>query len=670
MTAVWAVIVALLPGALAAGLIPRGRERWVALAAAPVVSAGLLAACLAWLPLTGLPDGPIAMLVAQLVLAAALAGFAAIVARRQRMDPAAPTGAGPCPRRRDVVAASVSAVIAAAYGVVLVRGLPTTPGWDAMNHAFFVRRILDSGHATIQAACVTGGTAPHVICDFYPIGADVTWAQDMLLGGGSMSAAMNTDAAIVAPVALVLGTFALIRYLGARTLPAAAASLVTAFVGPLWPTFHTGRINEMLGPAFAPGAALLIAAAVRGRHRGRMGVLAALASAGMVMTHTYETIIVIPLALAAMVAAPSLPDAKRPRGVRHTSAGVVTGVAGTTVLLAPFVSGILGTPANAILYWPVFRGHPLASFRFWVTNLARYAPVGLPTPTAAGPPLRNLALMALAATIAVGVGVAVPASLTRRVRWALPFVVAWAVLTGLGVWTGTSVFAAKHVGVLWYNENERLRTIMIPVLGVMTVAGWYAIGLLAAGLLRRVRGHVRVARFGLPATASLAIAGAVVAAAWSPQELGHLRATAVAATPQGAQYERVYAWLKSHITPGQSVAFDRNIDFLAWAYGIDDVPPLNGPTTHAGPGLADYNARRQVISWLQNAPKAKPAGCLVQHYGVKYVAVGPPKLLLTVVKATINRDDLAKSPNVRLVHSDNGILVYEVTAAGSACPAE
>ncbi len=675
MTGLLAVLVGVLPGVVGAFLLPRGPERWAALAAAPVVSAGLVALPLAWLTHTPLPDGPVSVLVVELVLATALALVGvALTHRARRADPNPTPGPRPW---RDVAAAGLAAALPAAYGLSLVRGLPTTPGWDAINHAFFVRRMLDAGHASIETACVTGATAPHVACTFYPLAADVTWAQAVRLGGGTISAAMNTDAAVLAPVALVVGTFALLRYLGARTALAADAAMLTTFVGPLWPALDSGRVNEQLGPAYVPATALLLVLALRGRHRARLGLLAGLASAGIVLTHSYEALVVILIAVPAAFLASrreaSTDAGAGGRGARRLVrvAGVATGLLTLTVALGPLVPGILSTSGDVVTFAPAFRGRLVEAVRFYVTDLARYAPIGLPAPHPSGGPSLNPALAVLALGVAVGVAAAVPGCLTRRLRWARPWVLAWAVLTGLGIWSGVSEFAAHHIGALWYNEPERLRVMTIPVLGVLTVAGWYAVGLAGAAVLARVwRGAPAVAhRAGplLPRATAVATVAVVALAAWMPPERGHLRTGYVIRTPQGPQYARVYGWLADHVRPGGSVAFDRNIDFLAWAYGVDGVPPLYGPSTYAGPGMVDYRARRQVLAWLVGASGARPSGCLVRHYGVEYVAVGPPRLLLTVLRPTIDPARVAMSPNVRLVHSDGGLSVYAVTAAGAQC---
>ena len=81
LTVLAAIALATVPGGLLALALPPGRYRWAAWASAPALSLGLTAVAMGWLPRLGLPDGAVAVLVAELVLAAG-AVLAARVAPR------------------------------------------------------------------------------------------------------------------------------------------------------------------------------------------------------------------------------------------------------------------------------------------------------------------------------------------------------------------------------------------------------------------------------------------------------------------------------------------------------------------------------------------------------------------------------------------------------------
>jgi len=139
---------------------------------------------------------------------------------------------------------------------VLVLGrLAAPPGWDAMNHALLTGNILHTGSTTVTSACTSGYAHPVVSCAFYPLAANVSWAQAALLTGGAVSSAMNAWTVVVAPLFLVASVYACVRALGARPVVAGAAAAATTVVGPLYASMLTGRITEEAGPALSVAVA-------------------------------------------------------------------------------------------------------------------------------------------------------------------------------------------------------------------------------------------------------------------------------------------------------------------------------------------------------------------------------------------------------------------------------
>ena len=241
-------------------------------------------------------------------------------------------------------------------------------------------------------------------------------------------------------------------------------------------------------------------------------------------------------------------------------------------------------------------------------------------------------------------------------------------MTALGMWTSVSPFAADHIGSLWYGTLERYRMMLIPLYGVLAVAGWTALGHALAWLARRASGGTNSRRVVsvLPGLAVVVVIGVAVAS-WAPVSMTPLRSVLVRRSPQGPEFTRVMQWLADRTRPGQSLAVDHNIDLLSWAHGDYGVPSLFGLSPRTGPGVADWAARYHVLQWLAATPGERPRGCDTRRYGVRYLASGPPILTSSIFDVSIDHAALGRSPNLRLVHSDGPMRVYEVTAAGRAC---
>ncbi len=335
LTVLAAVVLATAPGALLSLGLPAGRDRWAAWAAAPALTLGLTGIAMGWLPRLGLPHGAGAVLVGE----AALAAVVVLAARlRQRRRPARPLD--PVRRRRpgtpDLVCLGVPVALAVTLGVLLLGGFAAPPGWDAMNHALLTRNILQTGSAAVASACTSGYLHPVVSCAFYPLAADVSWAQAALLTGGPVSSAMAAWAVVVGPVQLVTAVYACVRVLGGRPVVAGAAAAATTLIGPLYAAMLTGRAPEQAGPGLSVAVALLVALAVRGRHPLRLGLLAGMGVAGIVLTHTYDVLFAAVLAAGLLIWVHG-------RLTARSAAWTLGAVAATTVAaLVPFAATLLG----------------------------------------------------------------------------------------------------------------------------------------------------------------------------------------------------------------------------------------------------------------------------------------------------------------------------------------
>ena len=139
-----------------------------------------------------------------------------------------------------------------------------------MNHALLTRNILETGSTAVSSACTSGFPHPVVSCAFYPLAADVSWAQAAVLTGGAW-ARDDGLGRLVAPVFLVATVYGCVRALGGRPVVAGAAATATTAVGPLYASMLTGRVPEQAGPCLSVGVALLAALAVRSAHPVRRG---------------------------------------------------------------------------------------------------------------------------------------------------------------------------------------------------------------------------------------------------------------------------------------------------------------------------------------------------------------------------------------------------------------
>jgi hypothetical protein len=117
------------------------------------------------------------------------------------------------------------------------------------------------------------------------------------------------------------------------------------------------------------------------------------------------------------------------------------------------------------------------------------------------------------------------------------------------------------------------------------------------------------------------------------------------------------------------VAGAGNREYVPWAYIDYGVPVLVGQVPHTVPASAqNYRDRWGAWNWLVGASPTKPAGCLVRHFGVRYVVTSRTHVPGNWPKR-YNAKQLRASPNLVPVHKDGPITVWEVTDAGRACGA-
>jgi hypothetical protein len=671
LTTLVAVALAFGPGGLLGFVVPAGRARWAVWAAAPILTLGLTATAMGWLAQLGLPDGVTAVLLGQLVLVAA-----ALLASRfwpTRHRPANGTPARVLPRRLDLIAVTVPALVCVAVGRSLLGSFRFPPGWDAMNHAYLTRNILSTGSTAISSVCVTGPPPNKVSCTFYPLAADVQWAQAASFAGGRISTAMTAWSVLIGPLALVIAVYAAVRALRGTPLIAAAAAAAPAVLGPLWTVELTGRITEAVGPGLSVGVALLAAMALRERTaRLRLALLAGLGVTGVLLTHTYEVLFAATLAVALAV---GLRGRLRWKPAWPAAAALV---AALLVTVGPFLSPLLGAKTERAISPPRFPGHVWKSLEYWVTDPQRYALLGYPAP---GTKTNSLTLV----TVQIGLWITIPCLLAsllcfrvRGLRWARPWVATWALWTLIGVWTSESNSGpAQALAGLWYGLPERLRTMILPVYGVMAVAGACVIGIGVRTLFER-RADRRSAAAPPPPThpartrphlaagvGAAVLVAALVALAIPRDARVPLHLDLARRSPPTRAYPDTFAWLAAHTPKDALVAADRNVDMMTWLYPDYGVKPLFGIPPLTPASLPNYNARWTAWRWLIGKQRTAGAGCLVAQLRIDYLVVGPARVPGWARDWTAA--ELRASRNLRLVRAQGGVKVYQVTPTGRAC---
>lgn len=686
LTTFVAVLIAVVPGMVLSCVLPPGRDRWIALAASPILTLGLVTISMGWLGSLGLPDGALAVFVTEIVLAFGSVGVAWLVRRRRGDGDDRPEiwrlrAVIDDVRRLEVAALGSAWVVISTVGWVVLGRLPTPPGWDAMNHAFLTRRIIDAGTTAVTSVCASGSTDVVASCNFYPLAANVQWAQAAQLSGGRISDAMGAWAILVAPIALATAIYACVRLLGAHPVVAACAAAAPAVVGPLWWAMRTGRITEESGSGLAVGVALLVAVALTGKRPVRMGLLAGVAAGGVVMTHTYDVLFVFVFGLAVLSLL-----LRRGASLSHVR-GALAIVGAGLVSVFPFMGSLLAADAERLSTPPHYVGQFGEAVRFWVFAPSRYVLFGYPEPGGKHAPWGVPTQIALVLTVVVLIA-SLGTFFIRRLRWARPWLVAWFVFTAVGIWTSYSdSAAAQGLAGVWYGVRERLRTMIAPVYGVLAIAGACVIALAIQALVQRTRptantvtaGHpplrsatlaavpsLRWTGHGATVLGSVVLLGALGALAAVPSSWHPIRTDLVRRAPQGPSYERVYQWLATHTAKGKVVAYDRNLQFMTWSYADYGVEPLFGIPPVINDNKGNYADRYRAFEWLADSKGAKPAGCAVERFGVEYVAVGGPQV--PAWPAHYSNQRIAKSPNVSLVHKDGKLRIYQVTDAGRACP--
>ena len=460
--------------------------------------------------------------------------------------------------------------------------------------------------------------------------------------------------------------------LGGSAVVAGCVALGPAVLGPLWVGVMAGRVPEEAAPGFSVAVGVLAALAVRGRYPVRMGLLAGLGMAGILISHTYDVLFAATVAVALTCAGPLIASGpergRRPGRRRPILLAAGSALLGGLLTVGPYGSSLLGADGERGSSQPQNVGDFAGAWHFWVTDVRRYSTFGFPAPGdhALWP---DLTLVHLATWIAVVGIVASPVCLVvRRLRWARPWLGLFVLWTAVGIWTSYSDDAvATYLAGLWYGGAERLRVMVLPIYATVTVAGICAVALGLQWLLERVvRPALGWTRAIAPATAAVVVVGLVaIGLHVHGDPVLPLRQDLAERTATASSYPRVFRWLAAHTTSGQVVAADRNVEFMVWSYADHGTGLLFGIPPLIAASKPNAAARDRVWDWLVDNPNATPSGCNVRKFDVAYLVVGSKRMPGYASKYDPAR--IAASPNLAPALRDGPVTVYSVTTAARAC---
>ncbi len=632
-----------LPGGLVTAAA--GLRVTTAVAAAPLVTYGLVTGASTLAVVVDLPWGPW-FLLAEAVLVAAALGLVRRYAGRRR----GPRN-GPVDRRargwRDLgrlQRADVALVAGIAAGslcatVVLLRGFggigSVNQDWDNTFHANATRLISDSGVVDPYALQVINEWDTPSF--FYPNAFHALAAVVRDLTGATVPEALNSATVAIAVVATV-GLAVLLRDTGAPTVVSATAPVLLAgftsfpydviWRGPLLP-YATGLA---VTPAF-----LLLVREVLVRPDVRRTALAGLGGAALFGLQPSTALSGAAFALVLVVATWAREGRPAVRGVvLLVAAGVVSLVAA-----APMVLGSVrtGSSVASTVDWPAVQTPGQAIGDLLFLNHAMTDPQ-----------------WTLAALVAVGL---VTLRSARYMWW-------WLVCAALAAWFFVLASSydsgwAESVTQPWWNDRWRFIALAVPGLAALAAHGLWRISSAVTALVER-SGRMGARRAVQPAlVAGLVLACVVLSSGLLYQDRN---TDLVASAYQEDRYlndaeTAAFAWLADRVQDGETVMNDPG-DGSGYMYALNGVRPLFGhqvpQETYELRG-ATQRALLERFRCLDSDPVVRQA---ITDLRIRYV----------FVSRGFVRERFPRLPGLRSIHlarqlervyQHGGVTIYEVT---------
>jgi len=611
------VVIAMVPGFLAAtALAPRTSllEKW---AVSPLVSLGVAFAAAAWVDRVR-PGSGLAAAGWALLLITAVSG--AVVLRRDRRIRLLPGRWRP---EHTVLAAAVALAVAVDVLVLSRAGSSwgtVVPNWDGSAHGRLTGRILTTGSVDPNVVAATDFTAIGS-GGYYPVGLHTMAALVSRVTG--VQAGLTVVAFLAAAIWAPLGIAAWGRRI-ADPRVAVVAAVVVAVATPwlFWAPAYWGFWPLVVAVTLVPaGCAALI-----GLHSWPAALLALLAVCGLASVHPPEVMIVALVVGATLL----LDDTGRRERLRTATWALSAGVLGS--LLASPRPGAVATagsalPVNESLYpWPVALGE----------LLIRPATGRVPDDISVWAAIASVTWWSLVVYGAV--------LLVRRAR-ARGTIAVVALLTVAAMLAFVDV--ADRLTSPWYSNGYRF-IIQLAELAALPIAA-ALVGLVAAA---RAPGPRRgAARVALPVAGFACVLLVVASVRTAGQSL---TASVVSRDDRAA-----YSWLATHTQPGEPV-LNQPVDGSTWLY-----PETRGrvlPLLLEGRGVrydtTAATADKYVLLDRAADYATDPAvRSLAARWGVRYVLVGDGSFAGSAPR--LDAAALATSSGVRAVFRSGSVVVYE-----------
>lgn len=600
--ALYVSLVAIPGAALALALGLRG---WLLVAAAPLLTFGLVGIAGSALPLVGVLWSPTVFVVVTAVLAAVI--FLVRLA-------AGRFGRSPTDKVSDLLTWTVvaqlgvalSAAAAGVAGIVVAaaatRDFTAVPQvWDSVFHSNAIRYIADTGES--DPAALRNLNDPVTTSFYYPNAFHVVAATVVTVTNTPVPTVVNLSVALF-PGLLAIGMVALIRHGGGRPALAASAALLscafTAFPYDLlpWGTLLPFIAAVALLPAFL--AALAAMLSQRDGIALALPVTLALGGIGLLALHPSAAVAALLMSVAMLLQRWWM---QRPRFAELRSLGLTAVAAvllGAPLLLAsaraasgpPFDWPANLTPANAAgqLF---FLSHEQPFPQYWLVGL-------------------------LAVGLLAG----------RSVRPFLWFIVAGAVFAGLFVMT--AAYENDLVALLtrpWWNDRWRFAALWTLPAILLAAAGVVAVRDGAWGMLQRVTGRVETGRIRLILSSTvLAVVLAIVVGLsnglYTVRNTERLAQGFTDGPTVSGLEEQAYDELALLVKPGTYVMNDP-YDGSALMWALDDLRPVFASPVIAPQELLTMDPeRRTLFDSFNQIDSNRSVQRAAAEFEIEYVVLG------------------------------------------------
>ena len=639
-----AVVLLIAPGALAgrAG----GLRRLPALALGPALTYGVVGLAIVPLDALGIRWNALSALAALAVIAALLAGFRVLLARRAPQPESADAPVNRGPDGPALTAAAGVVFGAVAIGYAAWRGMPNwqsiPSNWDAVWHANTVRWILDTGHASPTHMGDLRNVETHARL-YYPSTFHALAAVLAQLTGAAPTTAYTVSAVAAAawlfPLSAALLTWQLLapRTTRWRTAGAAAtaAGLSASFTAVPYVEFDTASIPNLVGYGIAVPTFVLVTSCLRHRDRIPLAVLAMIATFSVHITGG----VVLVTFLTAWWLFEALPRPVRGR-LRDAATLAMVGLPTLLVLLPQFLSVLQEAEIITGHEFLTYEGRKKALLDAVVQHTRHLNDF----------PIQNI-LIALA-------GAGFVLLLVRRIWW--PAAV-WLLLVGSIVWSsapfGTpAAFVFRHYSGLFYNDPRRLSGVVTLLLTPMAGIALFSATVLVMAAATRLTGPRQPRRLWAGATAALLVA-VCAGLVWHyfPRHRFLM----------GEKYDSVIvddrdlqAFAHLAALPGarDTLIGNANVDGSAWMYAVAGLRPL---WTHYDFPMQQGPGRNRFLVWAyaDDADHDPRIAAAVRALNIRYVLISSP-----VVRGFVMPDGLVsldKSTSWAKIYDNGGARIYQ-----------